>query len=158
MALEEQIEKAMQLEKFNDECANRKINDMHANFVQMSGENDKTTKRIDDLHNELVETTETVERMMKKDEETPRSENKGAGSKRSGEIDEIGSKKGEEEEGEDKKEEGDEEGNPDGESLPRTKESKRSKSKLSHRGTTPGGPATSLSPEALQTVKDEMQA
>ena len=41
MALEEQIEKAMQLEKFNDECANRKINDMHANFVQMSGENDK---------------------------------------------------------------------------------------------------------------------
>jgi len=48
-SLDEKIEKAMQLEKFNNECANRKIGDMHANFTQMYEEHERTEKKIDEL-------------------------------------------------------------------------------------------------------------
>ena len=34
VALDEKIDQAMQLEKFNDDCANKKIGDLHANFNQ----------------------------------------------------------------------------------------------------------------------------
>ena len=53
--LDDRIEKALQLEKFNIECANRKIGDMHANFRQMEVEGDKREKRIDELSFNLTE-------------------------------------------------------------------------------------------------------
>ena len=49
MALDEKIEKAIQLEKFNEECGLRKLGDLKANFTQASLEIDKCDKRLGEI-------------------------------------------------------------------------------------------------------------